>query len=193
MVQKRPSRGCLVTGARDQTDSGVISLTRSTWGSSEAPDATIRKRRNMSDDLDAMEESPRDTVTKEQVQKRVQDWKNRLHALFHEISDWAKKNGWQVNDGGTVRMHEELMQELDVPATEQPMLRLDRERNYALFKPKGLWVIGANGRIDLYTSKGTFIIVDLAERGAGPRWTIFRASQKRGGDHFEPEMITDLV
>lgn len=147
----------------------------------------------MSDDLDFMEDTPQTTATKELVQESVQDWKNRLSALFIEISDWAEKNGWHVNDGGTVRMHEEPMQRLDVPATDQPTLRLDHEQSYALFKPKGLWVIGANGRIDLYTSKGTFIIVDLAERGADPRWTIFRASQKRGGEHFKPEMVADLI
>jgi len=147
----------------------------------------------MSDDLDAIEESPQTTVTKELVQERVRDWKNRLSDLFQEVRIWAMGNGWQVDSSGAVVMHEELMEKFDVPATKQPTLRLDDKRGYALFKPKGLWVIGANGRIDLYTSKGTFIIVDLAEHGAAPRWTIFRASQKRDGDLFKPEMIANLV
>jgi hypothetical protein len=147
----------------------------------------------MSDDLDAMEESPQTTVTKELVEERVKDWKERLHALFQEVRAWAVENGWRVDDSGTIGMHEELMQKFGVPATEQPTLRLDGDHGYALFKPKGLWVIGANGRIDLYTSKGTFSIVDLAERGTDPRWTIFRASQKRDGDLFTPEMIENLV
>lgn len=147
----------------------------------------------MSDDMDAMEQSPLTTVTKELVEERVQDWKKRLNALFDQIRNWAAANGWRVDDSGVVGMHEELMQQFDVPATEQPTLRLDGDRGFALFKPKGLWVIGANGRIDLYTSKGTFIIVDLAERGAAPRWTIFRASQRRDGDLFTPEMIASLV
>jgi len=147
----------------------------------------------MSDDLDAMEDTPQADVTKDEVQQRVQDWKNHLHALFDEISAWAKENGWLVKDVGTVGMYEELMQKLNVPATEQPTLRLDRGDSFALFMPKGLWVIGANGRIDLYTSKGTFVIVDLAESGSDPRWTIFRASANRGGDRFQPEMITALV
>ena len=85
------------------------------------------------------------------------------------------------------------MQKFGVPATKQPTLRLDGDHRYALFKPTGLWVIGANGRLDLYTSKGTFIIVDLAERGAAPRWTIFRASKKRDGDLFTPGMVANLV
>ncbi|WP_157043152.1 hypothetical protein [Rhodopseudomonas palustris] len=147
----------------------------------------------MSDDLDAMEDGRETTVTKELVEKRVRDWKDRLHDLFRDVSTWAEKNGWRVDDHGKVSMHEELMQKYDVPATDQPTLRLDDGRGYALFKPKALWVIGANGRIDLYTSKGTFIIVDLAERGDAPQWTIFRASQKREGDAFSPEMIADLV
>ncbi len=50
----------------------------------------------MSDDLDAMEENPQTTVTKELVQTRVQDWKNRLHDLFGEVSAWAIEHGWQV-------------------------------------------------------------------------------------------------
>jgi hypothetical protein len=156
----------------------------------EAPD--IENGGAMSDDFDVMEETPQTPITKELVEERVRDWKNRLRALFQEVRAWAEANGWRIDDS-TVGMHEELMQKFDVPATKQPTLRLDRENGYALFKPKGLWVIGANGRIDLYTSKGTFIIIDSAESGAAPRWTIFRASTKRDGDRFIPEMIANLV
>ena len=90
-------------------------------------------------------------------------------------------------------MHEELMRKFDVPETRSRHFVWTEMAATRCFKPKGLWVIGANGRIDLYTRKGAFIIVDLAERGASPRWTIFRASNKRGGDPFSPEMIADLV
>ncbi len=147
----------------------------------------------MNDDLNDVADGPQTSFTRELVEDRVQDWKNRLHELFREVSTWALKNGWRVDDSGTVGMHEELMQKFDVPATEQPTLRLDGDHGYVLFKPKGLWVIGANGRIDLYTSKGTFILVDLAERGEAPRWTIFRATRKREGELFTPEMIASLA
>jgi len=73
----------------------------------------------MSDDLDAMEESPETTFTKEDVEKGVQDWKERLRALFQDVHAWAQENGWHVNASGTVEMHEELMQEFGVPATDQ--------------------------------------------------------------------------
>ena len=147
----------------------------------------------MSHNLDVMEETPLTTVTKEFVEERVRDWKNRLGKLFGDVQRWATKEGWQVDGSGNVRLHEELMRQFDVPSTDQPTLRLDRAGAYALFKPKGPWVIGANGRIDLYTSKGVFIIVDLAEYGSASQWTIFRTSQKREGETFTPEMISALA
>ncbi|QLH73016.1 hypothetical protein [Rhodopseudomonas palustris] len=147
----------------------------------------------MSDDLDVVDGGTETQVTKQHVEERVQDWKNRLSDLFRDVGGWARDNGWQVDDRGKVSMHEELMQKFNLPPTSQPTLRLDGECGYALFKPKGLWVIGANGRVDLYTSKGTFIIVDLAERGEPPRWTIFRTSSKREGEPFSPEILANLI
>lgn len=147
----------------------------------------------MDDDLENMEERPQTPVTKESVEARVADWKNRLTDLFSQVQDWALKSGWQVDDSGTVRMREELMVKFGVPATTQPTLRLDSSQGYILFKPKGLWVVGANGRIDLYTSKGTFIIVDLSERFDPPNWKIFRATDRLDGDQFTPEMLGSLV
>ena len=147
----------------------------------------------MIEDLDPMVEDLTPTITRKYVEGRVAEWKERLRALFAEIGEWAKDAGWQIDGSETVRMDEELMQKFGVSATDQPVLRLDRDGAYALFKPKGLWVIGANGRVDLYTSKGVYVIVDRADRDAPPQWTIFRASEKRDGDLFVPELISRLA
>jgi len=152
-----------------------------------------KKEVAMNDDLENMEEGSQTSVTKELVEARVEDWKSRLHDLFRLVRGWALENGWEVDGSGTVEMHEELMRRFGIPATEQPTLRLDGNQRYVLFKPKALWVVGANGRIDLYTTKGAFIIVDLAEPSANPKWTIFRATDKRDGDHFTPEMLDNLA
>ena len=71
----------------------------------------------MDDDLENMEERPQTSVTRDLVEARVEDWKRRLHALFQQVSAWARENGWQVDDRGTVGMYEELMQKFGVPAT----------------------------------------------------------------------------
>lgn len=147
----------------------------------------------MIDDLDAIEDNFQESASKEKIEKSIEDWKKRLHDLFRSVASFADTKGWRVDESGTVNMHEEIMQNFGVPATDQPTLRLDAERGFALFKPKGLWVIGANGRIDLYTSKGVFVIVDLAKLGSIPRWTIYRAIDKQDGDIFVPEMVEELI
>ena len=147
----------------------------------------------MSDDLEVAEEGAEPLLTKEHVEERVADWQSRLTGLFDQVSVWAKSAGWVVDSHSAAPMHEELMRKYGVPAALQPLLRVENAKGYALFKPKGLWVIGANGRIDLYTSKGSFIIVDLADYKGSPKWTIFRVTHKREGETFKPEMLGDLV
>ena len=147
----------------------------------------------MSDNLDTVNESLQETITRGQVVERVENWKSRLNLLFSDVRVWAEANTWRVDASASVSMHEPMMRQFDVPPTTQPVLRLDGDRGYALFKPKGLWVIGANGRIDLYTSKGAYTILDLAEYGQAPRWTIFRTTQKPAGEAFMAELLSDLV
>lgn len=147
----------------------------------------------MSDDVENNDDNPGQEVTRDKIEERVADWKQRLELLFGRIRDWAGQNNWIASDGGTVEMNEELMRTTGVPPTRQPVLRLDRTNQYALFKPKGLWVIGANGRIDLHTSKGTYVMVDLADPGTEAQWTIFRNTPKRDGTPFSPEIIENLV
>lgn len=133
-------------------------------------------------------------ITKEEVEHRIDDWLIRLRHLFEETRRWALENGWLIEDSSNSLMDEELMRRFKVSPQHQPTLRLNRkEGGYALFKPKGLWVVGANGRVDLYTSKGVFILVDQAGRYEAPRWTLFRMPERRGGVPFTPDLLLSLV
>ena len=146
----------------------------------------------MIDDLEASETQP--GVTRDEIERRVDDWLDRLHGMFASTEGWAVENGWRVASSGTSMMDEELMRRVHMSPRQQPTLRLEREDGgYALFKPKGLWVIGANGRIDLYTPKGAFIIIDQAGQYEEPRWRVFRTSDRREGSQYTPEILRDLV
>ncbi len=133
-------------------------------------------------------------LTADDVQRRVADWLDRLRKLYVQISPWAMEHGWQVSELGTVPMHEELMQKFDVAQAQQPTLRLDKsDGKYVFFKPKALWVIGANGRVDLYTQKGTFIVVDLAGRFEDPIWTVYGISERRKGVPFTADLLSEIA
>ena len=104
------------------------------------------------------------TVDKGHIQRRVDDWLHRLTALYAEISIWADQNGWSHTPRRPVSMHEELMQRAGLPARDQPSLILTPPKGERIwFKPKGLWVIGANGRIDIYTTTDLLLLVDTAQ------------------------------
>lgn len=118
------------------------------------------------------------------VQGRVEDWKRRLSSLYSEIVAWFPDLRSDQSD--TVEMYEDLMREYGVSPTRVPVLRLfEQHDQVAKFVPRGLWIIGANGRVDLFTPKGHFLIFDRSEYSEPSRWEI--ASSLR---RLEPEPLT---
>jgi len=59
-------------------------------------------------------------------------------------------------------------------------------------KPKGLWVIGANGRVDIYSGKGVFTLVDVADPFKAPKWVLHRVGQTDGRP-FDPKQLAEMI
>jgi hypothetical protein len=134
---------------------------------------------------------PSTAITAEEIQRRVENWLERLRQLYEQINLWAGAHEWQASEVAPVLMDEELMQRFHVQPVQQPALRLEKSNGkYAFFKPKALWVIGANGRIDLYTTQGTFVVVDQAERFEDPKWTVFGIGGRRQGVPFTADLLS---
>lgn len=139
------------------------------------------------DDVDEPE------ITAEYVNQRVEDWLQRLGDLFGQIKAWAKASGWSTEGGAAIPMHEELMVRFGVPAREQPSLTIRSPEGAEIWvKPKGLWVIGANGRVDFFSRKGAFTLVDIADPFEGSRWVLHRIG-KGDGRPFDPKQLADMV
>lgn len=138
--------------------------------------------------------NPNDGITAQAVQNRIDDWLLRLRNLLDQTKRWAEINHWQVEAAESIVMDEELMRRVHLRPHRQPVLRLrGPNAKYAMFKPKGLWVIGANGRVDLYTSKGAFILVDRAEAYSPPQWTVFRPADNKEGKPYTPDLLNELT
>jgi len=132
-------------------------------------------------------------VSAEQVERRVTDWLGRLDRLYGAIRAWAVANGWAAVADDPVPMHEEMMLRADAPARQQPTLLLHSPHGAIVrFKPKALWVIGANGRIDIYAPKGVFALLDGAEPFEAPVWQLFRVG-KGEGKPFKPAQIAEMI
>jgi len=77
-------------------------------------------------------------------------------------------------------MHEELMRRLNVPARDLPVLDLSYQgKSSARIEPRGLWIIGANGRLDLLVGSRHYVIIDSAENLEAPQWQIAPLSKRQ--------------
>ncbi|MCA9814147.1 MAG: hypothetical protein KC652_03465 [Cyanobacteria bacterium HKST-UBA01] len=101
------------------------------------------------------------------VSERVRDWIQRLEKLQETVTTWVCNSGIEgltVERAEPCPMQEELMVNHNVQTAEMPSFRVLRNRSQvALFRPKALWVVGANGRVDIVTQKGAPMLVDTSE------------------------------
>src|SRR5262245_33479882 len=110
------------------------------------------------------------SVSREQVLRRLNDWRDRVHKLYADIERTLKNSGYALDRQGKHTSAEELPQRVGLLPSEEPavdILRIVRPdgTNAAMIIPKGLWVIGANGRVDLRVlpsvgSSETYMLVD---------------------------------
>ena len=122
--------------------------------------------------VDVLEEVTSGTITKEHVVKRIDDWVDRLNRLYALVERWLPP-GWKVVQHRVVQMNEEMMQTYKVAPRELPVLDLENGSGRAAYlEPRGLWIVGTNGRVDLYAGEKHYLILDRSEAFAKPDWSI---------------------
>ena len=138
---------------------------------------------------DVLEEVTNQAIDRTHVTRRVDDWAARIDALYRQITEWLPA-GWTADRTATVRMHEQLMKKYDVPPRDLPVLRLmDRGILSGRIEPRGLWIVGENGRLDFYRGSDHYVIIDAADNFAPPEWRIApftdrQNKQRLGRDAF---------
>ena len=119
-----------------------------------------------------------DTVDAAHIRRRVDNWEERVKRLYTMIGDWLPE-GWESGPGTPVVMHEPLMRKFGMDAKPMPTLELhDHAGHVARLEPRGLWIIGSNGRIDLKGGSQRHLIVDMAENFGAPDWQVVRAERR---------------
>ncbi len=119
-----------------------------------------------------------ETIDSHHVQRRVDDWEARVKRLYAIVSEWLPER-WTARTGSPVWMHEEMMRRFDVAARQIPTLLLTNgSGKSAVLEPRGLWIIGTNGRIDLKCGPRHYLIVDVAGNFEPPQWQAASAEQR---------------
>jgi hypothetical protein len=135
-------------------------------------------------------------VTREDVLSRLTDWRDRVHGLYDNVEQALQGQGFQFNREGKHTSSEALVQAAGVRQEEQPkidILRIVRPDglNAAVFFPRGPWIIGANGRIDLRLSPSVgrghaFMIVDQSAPFSSPFWVRMPIGSPFEREQFDP-------
>ena len=138
-----------------------------------------------------LEDVTSETISAEDIEQRVEDWETRVTDFYTMIDGWLP-DGWQAREGQPMFMHEELMRRFCVGRKEIPTRILTgRAGNSAQLEPRALWIIGANGRIDLKKRDGPeapiyhYLIVDMASDFETSDWQVVPAERR-----YDREQVT---
>ena len=140
-----------------------------------------------------LEEVTEQKLDTDHVRRRVDDWEERLNDLYATIESWLP-DGWTARMGPPVLMHAELMREFQVAPRQLPTLELaDESGQSARLEPRGLWIVGANGRVDLKHDDHHYFIVDRAENFERPDWQAVRADRRRDRSKVSCEWLRQIL
>jgi hypothetical protein len=129
--------------------------------------------------------------------KRIDDWMERLGQLRQLVDGWISErpdNELSTASAPAVPMREYLMQQCQIPERSMPAFRVMKGgKQLALFRPVGLWVIGANGRVDVFTEKAAPILVDSAQHFEKPAWKLYMSKSPRDAIEFNKESFYSIL
>jgi hypothetical protein len=142
---------------------------------------------------DVLEELTGDKLSQAHVEERLADWDRRIRDLYDQIGTWLPKD-WTVASTRRTGMHEEPMREVGLPPRELPILDVFKgPERVATIEPRVLWIIGANGRLDLRKDASHFLIFDFAKLFEQPRWEVTRFDDRRHQVAFNAASFRNIL
>ena len=87
-----------------------------------------------------------------------------------------------------------MMRVAGVAPREVPVLELGSDDGRrAILEPRGLWIIGTNGRIDLLVGSRHFLLFDRAKNFAVPDWRIDDFHARKGLEKLDKTRLTTAL
>jgi len=124
--------------------------------------------------LPDLDEEPIDVAHTERL---VDDWIARLQGLRSQVAGWLAADfpSLSVVDRAPVPLHQGPMRRAGLPPRDMPAFEVvGADARIMRFVPKGLWVIGANGRVDIISRRAAPELIDRSEPLAPEtNWQIY--------------------
>jgi hypothetical protein len=145
--------------------------------------------------LDVWERTAEGIFGRARVLDEVNDWVSRVTALYEDVREWLADNkpALRCEQSRTVTMSEEMMQLFGVTDREIPILDvLEADQVIASFVPRGLWLVGSWGRIDVITRNRTEILMALGGPG-NLEWRLTSPENRLRSTPFGMEALLAIV
>lgn len=143
--------------------------------------------------VNVVEDLLEDRIDRAYVERRVEDWKSRIAELYARSKAWLPAE-WTASKSGDAPMREELMQRFVIPEQRLPVFRLEAEDGRrARFEPRGLWIIGANGRVDLILPAGQYLIGNREDSFDPPNWQIASIAARSEQRVFDEQSFRNVL
>lgn len=131
------------------------------------------------------------------LEDRINDWVCRLNDLYSMLEVWAKDYNIgeiQISRKDVPQAREELMQQFDVEPRNIPAIILSSETNRVSIIPMGLWVIGANGRLNIKTNQNHYILIDVGGKDSAPsEWVLVSPVKRSQRIQLNKPTLTKLI
>lgn len=145
--------------------------------------------------LDVWEKSVHGLFRRSDVVAAVDDWVKRVDALYNQVETWLEQiEGVSFERTRTMTMFEELMQKYAVTARDIPILDvLQHGSVLASFVPRGLWMLGSQGRVDVIANAETRMLVAFREAGDFYVWHLVSAERRTQTTPLTSEALLQIV
>ncbi len=135
---------------------------------------------------------------REQVIAQIDDWENRLKRLYAQIEKWFLElppvQGQEILKGNVLQHDEPLMREFEVLPRMLPTRAVLYGRNRVSFVPSALWIANANGRVNITTNSGQYVLVDRGGKEGRPSdWAIISSTRRQSPVIFDQNAFESLV
>jgi hypothetical protein len=132
-------------------------------------------------------------VLQKKIKEDIEDWKLRISTLYSSVKNWLGSTSYVTKEKSDVSMYEELMDKYHI--SSKKLVALDiycNDQMVATFKPKGLWIIGTKGRIDMLSKKGGVSLIDKPEENDESHWLAY-SKDKREGLEFNQDYLLNFL
>lgn len=141
-------------------------------------------------------------IDRDHVLRRLQDWRERVYALYAALQEALRDSPFTVNREVRLIPQEWMLDKFGINRAEQEIdiLRIVRPEgdNAAILSPVGLWIVGANGRVDLIImhaiGREAYMLIDESKPLSGAaRWMRSPAARPLEREPFDPHWLVQKL